>query len=162
MANLQQYIRDVEGDAEEYETSVTNIWDLVSHPHPQRSPVVTGGLAIAADQDGLYLRTEQGWASVDARSGLPGSHVLDLAASPAFGRVWVGTDIPVDEIPGENQNDRVVFREAATGRLLAISELLPFMTQGSAVQPGYGGSVFFPGGEGTLVKLTPSPRRSRN
>ena len=46
-----------------------------------------------------------------------------------------------------------------TGRLLAVSDTLPFMTQGSAVQPGYGGSVFFPGGEGTLVKLTPSPVR---
>ena len=76
---------------------------------------------------------------------------------PAKKRVWVGTDIPVDEIPGQNKSDRVVFRDAATGRLLAVSDKLPFMTQGSAVQPGYGGSVFFPGGEGTLVKLTPSP-----
>ncbi len=31
------------------------------------------------------------------------------------------------------------------------------MTQGSAVQPGYGGSVFFPGAKGTLIKVTPSP-----
>ena len=80
---------------------------------------------------------------------------------PKKQRVWVGTDIPVEEIPGRNQTDRVVFRDAATGRLLAVSDPLPFMTQGSAVQPGYGGSVFFPGGEGTLVKLTPSPARSR-
>lgn len=76
---------------------------------------------------------------------------------PAKKRVWIGTDIPVDEIPGQNTTDRVVFRDAKTGRLLAVSDQLPFMTQGSAVQPGYGGSVFFPGGEGTLVKLTPSP-----
>ena len=76
---------------------------------------------------------------------------------PARKRVWVGTDIPVDEIPGQNKTDYVVFRDAATGRLLAASEKLPFMTQGSAVQPSYGGSVFLPGGEGTLVKLTPSP-----
>lgn len=78
---------------------------------------------------------------------------------PKRRRVWVGTDIPLDEIPGENKSDRVVFRDAATGRLLAFSKKLPFMTQGSAVQPGYGGSVFFPGGEGTLVKVTPSPIR---
>lgn len=78
---------------------------------------------------------------------------------PKKKRVWVGTDIPVDEIPGQNKTDRVVFRDAKTGRLLAESEKLPFMTQGSAVQPGYGGSVFFPGGEGTLVKLTPSPAK---
>ena len=32
------------------------------------------------------------------------------------------------------------------------------MTQGSAVQPGYGGSMFFPGAKGTLIKLTPSPK----
>ena len=74
---------------------------------------------------------------------------------PRDRRVWVGTDIPLDEIPGNNQSDRVVFRDAASGRLLAASGPLPFMTQGSAVQPGYGGSVFFPGGEGTLVKVTP-------
>lgn len=77
---------------------------------------------------------------------------------PADKRVWVGTDIPLDEIPGQNKHDRVVFRDAATGRLLAASDKLPFMTQGSAVQPGYDGSVFFPGGEGTLVKLTPAPQ----
>lgn len=76
---------------------------------------------------------------------------------PKNRRVWVGTDIPIDQIPGQNTTDRVVFRDAATGRLLAVSDALPFMTQGSAVQPGYDGSVFFPGGEGTLVKLTPSP-----
>jgi len=31
------------------------------------------------------------------------------------------------------------------------------MTQGSAIQPACGGSVFFPGSAGTLVKVTPSP-----
>jgi hypothetical protein len=76
---------------------------------------------------------------------------------PKNRRVWVGTDIPLDEIPGKNITDRVVWRDARTGRLLAVSGPLPFMTQGSAVQPGYDGSVFFPGGEGTLVRLTPSP-----
>lgn len=76
---------------------------------------------------------------------------------PKDKRVWVGTDIPDYEIPGQNKTDRVTFRDAATGRLLATSGTLPFMTQGSAVQPGYDGSVFFPGGEGRLVKLTPRP-----
>jgi hypothetical protein len=77
---------------------------------------------------------------------------------PKDRRVWVGTDIPGAEIPGKNRTDRVVFRDAATGRLLARSERVPVMTQGSAVQPGYGGSVFFPGATGTLIKMTPSPR----
>lgn len=78
---------------------------------------------------------------------------------PKSHRVWVGTDIPFPEIPGINQNDRVVWRDARTGRELARSGLLPGMTQGSAVQPGYGGSIFFPGKEGVLIKLTPAPVR---
>jgi hypothetical protein len=77
---------------------------------------------------------------------------------PKNHRVWVGTDIPGAEIPGKNKTDRLVFRDAATGRLLARSGRVPVMTQGSAVQPGYGGSVFFPGATGTLVKVTPSPK----
>jgi hypothetical protein len=76
---------------------------------------------------------------------------------PKDRRTWVGTDIPGAEIPGRNTTNRVVFRDAATGRELARSARLPFMTQGSAVQPGYGGSVFFPGAKGTLIKVTPSP-----
>ena len=74
---------------------------------------------------------------------------------PKNHRVWVGTDIPVPQIPGNNKSDEVVWRDAATGRELARSGAVPAMTQGSAVQPGYGGSVFFPGAKGTLVKLTP-------
>ena len=34
---------------------------------------------------------------------------------------------------------------------------VPVMTQGSAVQPGYDGSMYFPGATGTLVRLTPAP-----
>jgi hypothetical protein len=71
-------------------------------------------------------------------------------------RVWVGTDIPATEIPGSNATDTVVWRDARTGRELARSEQVPFMTQGSAVQPGYGGSMYFPGAEGMLIKLTPA------
>jgi hypothetical protein len=78
---------------------------------------------------------------------------------PKNHRVWVGTDIPGAEIPGQNTTDTVVFRDAATGRQLARSARVPAMTQGSAVQPGYGGSVFFPGAQGTLIKMTPHPVR---
>ena len=78
---------------------------------------------------------------------------------PKDHRVWVGTDIPGAEIPGANATDTVVFRDAATGRELARSGRVPAMTQGSAVQPGYGGSVFFPGATGTLIKMTPHPVR---
>ena len=69
----------------------------------------------------------------------------------------MGTDIPLIQIPGRNANDRVVWRDASTGRELARSALLPVMTQGSAVQPGYDGSMYFPGATGTLVRLTPAP-----
>jgi hypothetical protein len=78
---------------------------------------------------------------------------------PKAHRVWVGTDIPPAEIPGRNKTETVVFRDAATGRLLARSAIVPQMTQGSAVQPGYGGSVFFPVATGTLIKMTPRPVR---
>jgi hypothetical protein len=75
---------------------------------------------------------------------------------PKDHRVWVGTEIPGIEIPGQNKTDEVVFRDAATGKELARSSKVPYMTQGSAIQPGYGGSVFFPGATGMLIKVTPS------
>jgi hypothetical protein len=78
---------------------------------------------------------------------------------PKQHRVWVGTDVPGAEIPGSNLTNTVVWRDARTGRFLARSERVPYMTQGSAVQPGYGGSMYFPGAEGMLVKLTPAPVR---
>ena len=76
--------------------------------------------------------------------------------------MWVGTDISGAEIPGQNKTERVVFRDAATGRELARGSRVPQMTQGSAVQPGYGGSVFFPVATGTLIKVTPHPVRLRS
>ncbi len=78
---------------------------------------------------------------------------------PKAHRVWVGTDVPGAEIPGQNKTATVVFRDAATGRELARSARVPRMTQGSAVQPSYGGSMFFPGAKGTLIKMTPHPGR---
>jgi hypothetical protein len=78
---------------------------------------------------------------------------------PRKHRVWVGTDIPGAEIPGKNSHDVVVWRDAASGRELARSGRVPAMTQGSAIQPGYGGSVYFPSAKGTLFKLTPHAAR---
>ena len=79
-------------------------------------------------------------------------HADRSEGSPRLGR----HGHPRSRDPGQNATDRVVFRDAATGRELARSGRLPAMTQGSAVQPGYGGSVFFPGARGTLIKVTPS------
>jgi hypothetical protein len=78
---------------------------------------------------------------------------------PENDRIWVGTDIPANQIPGNNETDTVVYRDAATGRELARSASVPVMTRGTAIQPGYGGSVFFPSADGTLVKMTPRPVR---
>lgn len=76
---------------------------------------------------------------------------------PQSNRVLVGTDIPGPEIPGNNLNDFVVWRNAATGQELARSPLLPAMTQGTMVQPYYNGDMFFEGQSGTLIKLMPTP-----
>lgn len=70
-------------------------------------------------------------------------------------RVLVGTDIPGPEIPGNNSNDFVVWRNALTGQEIARSPLLPAMTQGTMVQPYYNGDMFFEGQSGTLIKLMP-------
>jgi len=76
---------------------------------------------------------------------------------PSEARVIVGTDIPGPEIPGNNQNDFAVWRNAATGVELARSPLLPAMTQGTMIQPYYNGDMFFEGQSGQLIKLTPRP-----
>lgn len=70
-------------------------------------------------------------------------------------RVLVGTDIPGPELPGQNLNDFVVWRNAKTGKELARSPLLPAMTQGTMVQPYYKGNMFYEGQLGQLIKLMP-------
>ena len=49
---------------------------------------------------------------------------------PQAHRVWVGTDIPGAEIRGKSKTDRVVFRDAATGRELARSARVPLYDSG--------------------------------
>jgi hypothetical protein len=63
---------------------------------------------------------------------------------PKAHRVWVGTDIPGAEIPGQNKTEKVVFRDAATGRELARSPRVPQMTQGSAFSPVTAEASFSP------------------
>ncbi len=78
---------------------------------------------------------------------------------PPDRRVIVNTAIPGAEIPTLNKHDEVTWRNAATGQELARSERLPSMSNGTAVQPSYSGSVLYPGLEGALYKLVPAPRR---
>jgi len=75
-------------------------------------------------------------------------------------RAIVGTDIPVSQIPGDNTNDFVVWRDAATGAELARSPLLPAITDGSMVQPYYFGNMFYPGRLGAFYEL--KPQRLKN
>ena len=78
---------------------------------------------------------------------------------PQDHRAIVTSSVPGAEIPGVNKHDEVVWRNAATGQELARSERLPAMTPATMVQPSYAGNVFYPGLEGTLYKLLPTPRR---
>ncbi len=74
-------------------------------------------------------------------------------------RAIVTTSIPRGEIPGHNRHDRVVWRDAATGRPLATSSELPAMTSATMVQPYYMGNVFYPGEAGVLYRLRPASVR---
>ena len=77
--------------------------------------------------------------------------------NPSTSRVVVGTDIPDGEIPGNNNHDYAVWRNALTGEELARSPELPAMTQGTMIQPYYFGNMFYEGQLGDLIKLLPSP-----
>lgn len=74
---------------------------------------------------------------------------------PKHKRVIVGTDIPRDEIPGDNDNDFAVWRNARTGNELARSPKLPAITSGSMVQPSYHGNMFYAGKLGNFYHLHP-------
>jgi hypothetical protein len=146
-------------------------------PPPDQVPPYFGadatswaGMSLEADpENGLFYGVETLARKVAAFRISPGRGIETVwketqtttewatLIGPKHQRVWVGTDIPGHEIPGGNHNNTVVWRDARTGRELARSGLLPNMTQGSAVQPGYDGSMLFPGLEGKLYRLTPLP-----
>jgi hypothetical protein len=75
---------------------------------------------------------------------------------PPGRRVVVGTDIPFGQPLGTNRNDQVVWRDAATGRELARSRLLPAILNGTMVQPGYAGRMYYLQVD-KLIELTVSP-----
>lgn len=52
------------------------------------------------------------------------------------------------------ENEQVVFRDAATGRELARSGLLPRMSDGANISPGFDGRVYFPGKDGTVYEIS--------
>jgi len=80
----------------------------------------------------------------------------------AHHRVLVSTDIPANEVPTQNANGMAVWRDAATGRELARSAVIPTMTQGSMIQPFYNGDLMWEGQLGTLYRLSPRKAHEKN
>jgi hypothetical protein len=77
---------------------------------------------------------------------------------PPGRRVVVGTDIPFPQPLGTNRTDQVVWRDETTGRELARSRRLPAILNGTMVQPGYAGRMYYLQND-KLIGLTVSPRR---
>lgn len=54
-------------------------------------------------------------------------------------------------------HERVMWREAATGRMLAASDPLEPLTPGSLITPGYGGRLYYPTATGFItLQLVPA------
>jgi hypothetical protein len=108
--------------------------------------------ALELDDDGL--RTV--WTAPQRTSE------FQALIGPAERRVLVGTDVPPGQEIGSSTEDWVVWRNANTGYELARSPLLPAMSTGTMVQPGYDGRMYYPALNGTIIELTarPVPRRT--
>jgi hypothetical protein len=89
---------------------------------------------------------------------------------PPARRVLVTTEIPFPQLPGQNTENYVVWRDAETGRQLAISPLLPSVNTGTMIEPGYGGDVYYmvqpqpantgdPWPAGSIIKLSVHPAK---
>ena len=54
-------------------------------------------------------------------------------------------------------HERVMWHEAATGRILAASDPLEPLTPGSLITPGYGGRLYYPTATGFVtLQLVPA------
>ena len=81
-------------------------------------------------------------------------------------RVVIVTDMVPDDptkvgvamvMGGAAYKERVTWRNAATGEILAASDLLPPLTFGSLLVPGYGGRLYYPTGNGFItLQVKPS------
>ena len=56
--------------------------------------------------------------------------------------------------PMTEESEQVVFREAATGQELARTGLLPRMSDGANISPGFDGGYYFPGKDGTVYEVS--------
>lgn len=78
---------------------------------------------------------------------------------PPDARVLIGTDIPVETFHGlqDYTTEQVVWRDAASGTELARSSILPKMTTGILVTPGYAGLQYFLSADGNIIGLQVVP-----
>lgn len=78
---------------------------------------------------------------------------------PADQRVLVGTNIPVKYFKQlkNYSSEQVVWRNAATGAVLATSSKFPKMTPGVLVTPGYAGLQYFLSYSGHIIALQVNP-----
>ena len=84
----------------------------------------------------------------------------------ADNRVLVVSDMVPDDttnagvamvMGGASYRERVTWRDAATGETLAASDLLPPLTFGSLLAPGYGGRLYYPTDDGFItLQVTPN------
>lgn len=87
-----------------------------------------------------------------------------LAFQPVIGekddRVMVVSDMVPDDpanagaamvMGGAGYQERVTWRDAATGEILAASDMLPPLTFGSLIVPGYGGRFYYPVADGFVT-----------
>ncbi|MFE6254482.1 hypothetical protein [Agromyces sp. NPDC057865] len=78
---------------------------------------------------------------------------------PADDRVLIGTHIPVKTFQGlqDYTTEEVVWRDADSGDELARSSVLPKMTTGILVTPGFGGLQYFLTADGHIIGLQVVP-----
>jgi hypothetical protein len=76
---------------------------------------------------------------------------------PPDQRVVVGTETPVGQFPGMNTQNRVIWRNAGTGAERTRTDLLPAVSTGSMVEPGYAGRMYYLAQEGKIIELTVRP-----
>lgn len=142
-------------------------------------PVPDGQMSFAPPKTGTDLDNDRLWSADLGYGKVAGIHldqatgemdveyVVDdstLAFQPVIGppddRVLVISDMVPDDpqqrglalvMGGEPYKERVTWRDAATGEILAASDLLPPLTFGSLIVPGYGGRFYYPTADGFIT-----------
>lgn len=133
---------------------------LTVDPENARIFVMDAGLAHVAAFD-LDLAT--GAMTRRWRAPQRTLHFSTLVGPPDE-RVMVATDVAAlcltPACLRSYKTERVVYRDAATGRVLARSAPLPRMTSGALVTPGEDGVMHYLGIDGAIFELSVAPQQS--